>query len=157
MTATTAFDVGAHIRDIAPDVFETMVSARAELTENHAPLALERISGAIGIVGDSVTGAVYLHLPELFAQQAAGVMLAVAAGQLATDSETNDVTGELTNIIAGVLKSVLCDAGYFCAVSTPSVIRGAFSVEASPGMDVDHFYFLCLGQRIAVEVHLNFF
>ncbi len=157
MTTATAFNVADHICDTVPDMFDTMISARAVRTTDTTPIRAERISGAIGLVGDSVTGTVYLHLPEQFARQAARAMLAGTSGQNAGDSDMNDVVGELTNIVSGVLKSALCDAGQFCAVSTPSVIRGVFSVEAAPDLTVESFFFVCLGQRIAVEVHLKFY
>lgn len=157
MITATEFNVAEHICETVPDMFETLIFAKATVTQDDAPLASERISGAIGLAGDDVTGSVYLHLPESFARQAARAMLEGTAGQNAGDSEVNDVVGELTNIVSGVLKSALCDAGHFCAVSTPSVIRGVFSVDAAPDLRVETFYFICLGQRLAVEVHLKFY
>ena len=157
MITAAEFHVAPHICDTVPDMFDTLISARALPSADHSPLPAERISGAIGLVGDSVTGSVYLHLTEQFARQAARAMLQGTPGQNVSDSDTNDVVGELTNIVSGVLKSALCDAGHFCAVSTPSVIRGVFTVEAAPDLSVQTFYFVCLGQRLAVEVHLKFY
>jgi CheY-specific phosphatase CheX len=157
MTTATEFNVGEHIRDTVPDLFETLICAKAAVSPDKTPLPIERISGAVGLAGDGVTGAVYLHLPEHFVRQAARAMLQGTPGANVGDSEMNDVVGELTNIVSGVLKSALCDSGQFCAVSTPSVIRGVFTVEAAPDLSVESFYFVCLGQRLAVEVHLKFY
>lgn len=157
MTIATEFAVAEHIYETVPDIFETLIFAKAIVTQDQTPLALERISGTIGLAGDDVTGSVYLHLPESFARQAARAMLEGTGSQNAGDGDVNDVVGELTNIVSGVLKSALCDAGYFCTVSTPTVIRGVFSVDAAPDLSVETFYFICLGQRLAVEVHLKFY
>ena len=156
MKSAVDFNVSKLIRDTVPDVFDMMIAAVVVPTNTTAPLPAERISGTVGIAGENVTGAVYLHLPHTLARQATQAMLGDATGQNSGDNEINDVVGELTNMIAGALKSALCDADRPCAVSTPSVIRGAFVVQAIPDLLVAQFFFLCLGQRMAVEVHLKF-
>jgi chemotaxis protein CheX len=157
MSIATEFNVAEHLREIVGDVFQTMVSAPAVLTKDHDPLPPERISGTIGIAGDNVTGAVYLHLPDALARAVTRTMLQDTSGQGASDNDMNDVLGELTNMVGGGLKSHLNDAGFFCAMSTPSIIRGIFAVDVTPDLSTDKIFFLCLGQRFVVEVHLKFF
>lgn len=148
------FQVVDHIPAIVPKVFQMMISTEVTVTAAR-PVGGERISGAIGIAGETVTGTVYLHLPLKLAEAVTRAMLQMPATDPIGDSDVNDVLGELSNMVGCGLKSQLNDADYFCAVSTPSVIRGSFVVEAMQGATTDLFYFDCLGQRLAVEVHLN--
>lgn len=149
------FNIAEHITLIVSNVLDTMLALKvAPATAGLLPS--NRISGAIGVAGDQITGTIYVHLPETLAHEVTRALLQASPGQIAGDSDVHDLVGELANMIGGGLKSKLCDADIFCAMSTPSVIRGAFDVEAPPGVRVEKFYFACLGQRFAVEVHLQF-
>ena len=64
--------------------------------------------------------------------------------------------GEPGNRIGCRLKSLLNDADISGAAGTPPVIRGAFAVEAPPGIIAEKFHCNCCGGRFAVEVHLQF-
>jgi chemotaxis protein CheX len=154
-SALISFNTGEHIAAIVPNVFETMLNLPIKVA-NPGALPASRISGVLGIAGEQVTGTVYVHLPETLAREATRALLQATPGQTASDTDVHDMAGELANMIGGGLKSRLCDADIFCAMSTPSVIRGAFDVEATPGVRVEKFYFACLGQRFAVEIHLQF-
>jgi CheY-specific phosphatase CheX len=153
-TTPTSFNTGEHIAAIVPNVFDTMLTLPIAVA-NPGPLPAARVSGAVGIAGERVNGTVYIHLPENLARETARAMLQSTPGQAAGDTDVQDVVGEMANMIGGALKSLLCDADLFCAISTPSVIRGAFAVEAPPGVRTETFYFTCLGQRFTVEVHLQ--
>jgi len=158
-TATTAssFDVRAPIHAIIPNVFDTMLGlplapARADATRPGDGL----ITGFVGIGGENVCGAVYLHFPEALAQQAAAAMLGLGAGETAADADVNDVVGELCNMVAGGLKGLLCDAGLPCAISAPAIVRGGdYSIETSEDVPRQKFFFDCQEHRLAVEVHLK--
>ncbi len=138
-------------------VFETMLSLQVSPAENAGSLdSHARVSGSIGLAGDRVTGAVYLHSTEAFARHLTATLLGMSVNDLSGNREVNDVVGELCNVIAGSLKSMLCDQGLSCAMSTPAVIRGhAFEIEASPNLQVDRFSFDSAGHRITVETHLK--
>ena len=153
-TTSQQFNTAEHIAAIVPNVFDTMLGLQATAT-NATPLPAELISGAIGIAGDRINGTVYVHLPDLLAHEVTRAMLQCPPGLNVEEREVNDVVGELGNMVGGSLKSLLCDADIFCAISTPSVIRGAFAVEAPPGVRAEMFHFICLGQRLVVEVHLQ--
>jgi len=153
-TTVTKFKVGDHIAGIVAHVFETMLTLQATPAAA-AKLSPERVSGAIGIAGDNVTGTVYLHFFGKLAGEVTRAMLQVPPDQSVGESDVNDVIGEMSNMIGCRLKSLLNDADIFCAVSTPSVIRGAFAVEAPQGVIAEMFHFNCLEQRLAVEVHLQ--
>ena len=140
------------------DVFDTMLSMKAMLVPKaEVPVFGERVSGSVGFAGDNVTGAVYLHLSAPFANQVAGAMLGLAAGEIPGETEVNDVVGEATNMLTGGLKSWLCDAGAECAVSTPAIIRGtAFDIEPMADVQREWLVFDCGEDRLVVEIHIKF-
>lgn len=146
--------VGDHIDATVAQVFATMLSLTVTRT-SRGPLPPARISGAIGIAGEQITGTVYLHFPEALAHVVTRAMLQLPELEALAESDVNDVMGELSNMVGCRLKSVLNDADIFCAVSTPSVIRGAFAVEAPQDVSAERFYFICQDQRFEVEVHLQ--
>lgn len=138
-------------------VFETMFAMTVASVPNATPdRDSEHVSGSVGFAGETITGAVYLHLPAGFARVLGACMLGVNVAEL-SEAEINDVVGEVTNMLAGGLKSWLCDSGASCAVSTPGIIRGhSFAVEPPPEVQR-----LCLGfgsgpNRFSVEVHFKF-
>jgi len=140
------------------DVFETMLSMKAtHLPTAPPPEFAERTTGSVGFGGDTVTGAVYLHLSADFANQIAAAMLGLPPEESLGEAEVNDVIGECTNMLAGGLKSALCDKGHECAVSTPAIIRGtSFVIESLPVVRHELMIFECDGARFTVEVHIKF-
>ena len=140
------------------DVFDTMLSMKAVLVPRaDVPLFGERVSGSVGFAGDTVTGAVYLHLSAPFANQVAAAMLGLAPEEITGEHEVNDVVGEATNMLTGGLKSWLCDSGADCAVSTPAIIRGtAFTIESPAEVQRELLVFDCGDDRFIVEVHIKF-
>jgi chemotaxis protein CheX len=156
---TTASEL--NLRDlfaqIVPNVFDTMLA----LPVTPAPAGREsplenRISGTVGVGGETVTGAVYVHLPGALALRAVQILSGAPPGQPASHAEVNDVVGELANMIAGGFKSALCNAERPCAMSTPSIIRGDYAVEGPHELKAEVFHFHCQGgQGLAVEVHLK--
>jgi CheY-specific phosphatase CheX len=139
------------------EVFQTMLATQAVLVEQ-PPVASfpERVSGAVGLGGEHVKAVVYLHLSAAFAAQGAAAMLGMNPGEQPSDAEINDVVGELTNMVAGGLKSALCDQGLACAVSTPSIIRGtAFEIESLPGVTLTQLTFACGAHQVLLELHFQ--
>jgi chemotaxis protein CheX len=140
------------------EVFETMLSKKAvPVAAVMPPHCLERVSGSVGFAGDSVNGAVYLHMSANFAARATAAILGLPPEQITGVAEVNDVVGEVTNMVAGGLKSALCDAGAPCAVSTPAIIRGtSFVVEPIPNVERFCVTFDCEGERFMAEVHIKY-
>ena len=145
------------VRHLA-DVFETMLSFKAVTAAGRGlPPDTERVSGSVGFAGESLSGAVYLHLSSAFAQRAALAMLGLPPEEIAGEAEVNDVVGEVTNMLTGGLKSWLGDEGAPCAISTPAIIRGkAFAIEAMPDVEREQLVFDCAGERVVVEIHVKF-
>ena len=145
------------VRHLA-EVFSTMLSLPAvPLTEAPPAHTPERVSGSVGFVGEDVSGAVYVHVPAQFAGRITGAMLGLPDEEIPGDADVNDVMGEVTNMLAGGLKSWLCDAGATCALTTPAIIRGtSFHIVASEGVSQIQFGFASGAHQGLVEVHIKF-
>ncbi len=106
------------------DVFRTMLSMEAggaepvEVGMGGAPLVVS----SVGFIGEA-TGVVYLRFTADFARTLASRMLGMPESEMA-DEMTNDVIGELSNMVVGSVKSQLCDAGLPCRLTIPSILRG---------------------------------
>jgi chemotaxis protein CheX len=150
-------DIQQHLTATVTNVFDTMVNLTTQVTpEPPADADMERVTGSVGIAGDQLTGAIYLHVPETLARRAAGSMLGLRGLAPADSPAISDVIGELTNMVAGGLKAALNDAGADCGMSTPAVIRGRhFAVEVSSDVTRSVIGFMCDQQSFSVEVHLK--
>ena len=148
---------GFLVRHLA-EVFSTMLSLpMVPLAEAVPGTAKERVSGSVSFVGETVTGSVYLHVPASLAGLMTGGMLGLPPEETPGDAEVNDVVGEVTNMVAGGLKSWLCDAGAVCALSTPAIIRGtSFHIIASEGVARIQFGFASGAHQGVVEMHIKF-
>jgi CheY-specific phosphatase CheX len=134
-----------------------MLSLQAVPQPNgHTPDFGERVTGSVGFGGETVTGAVYLHMSAELAARLASAMLGLPAAECG-EAEANDVVGEMTNMLTGKLKSCLCDVGAPCAVSTPAIIRGAsYQIEHMPKVKREVLRFQCETSPFLVEVHIKF-
>lgn len=157
-TQTHSLDIRQFLNRHLVEVFETMLSLPAEALPADPGIAFPtRVTGSVGFGGDNVTGAVYFHLAEPFAIQCACAMLGLSAAEINKENDVNDVVGEMTNMLAGGLKSALCDTGHVCAVSTPAIIRGtAFEIEALPDVHREMLYFQSGPEPVIVEVHIKY-
>lgn len=154
-TAST-FDLRGTVLRVVPNVFETMLSLPAKPAAPDATPHIQRVSGTIGIAGETLSGFIYLHFSEALARRVTVAMLGLDSLDAADNGSVNDVVSELANMIGGGFKSALCDANLPCAMSTPSIIRGqAFAIELPPGLSSETFIFDCHGEFLAVEIHLK--
>lgn len=71
-----------------------------------------------------------IEFSESFSRQVAGIMLEMTPDELADIEEVKDVIGAVCNMVAGSLKSSLCDAGFNGRISPPTFILGSdFELE----------------------------
>ncbi len=124
-------------------VFSTMLSTEAKF-ENSFELDCDENSkkqspvldtteplvvSAVGFIG-AINGVLYLHMEEKLARKLTAQMLDMVDSDTMDNDTVNDVLGELANVIAGTFKNQLCDMGYNCRMTIPSIIRGnQFSIE----------------------------
>jgi len=152
-------DVHKYVVEHLGTVFETMLSIKAVPTAepDTSQFGDGRVSGTVGFAGKTVVGSVYLHVTAPFACQAAAAMLGLPPEEITGAAEVNDVIGEVTNMLAGGLKSWLCDAGALCALTTPAVIRGtSYSVATNPDVERIQIGFDCGSSRGLAEIHIKF-
>ncbi len=153
-----------HINRAVADVFKTMLgreatsstqSARSDGAARAGPGGHRpQVVGTVGFVGD-INGLIYLHFDLAFARLSTCHLLGMTEVELdeAGDEVINDAIGELTNMTVGSFKNALCDAGYPCKLTIPSILRGSnFSIESS-GQAVRHiYYFDCAEHRVVADI-----
>lgn len=125
------------------DVFKTMFGLAAVLAEEPRVASAEDadgngvlidgqlVVGTVGFIGE-ISGLIYLYVGADFANDLAGHILGMTLEELqeAGDEVVNDAVGELTNMTVGTFKNQLCDHGYPCKLTIPSILRGSnFSIE----------------------------
>jgi chemotaxis protein CheX len=107
-----------------PAVFLTMARLNATPSggeENSPqPALLKGVTGSVSLSGKA-SGIVYTGFSQSLAK---AVAIHVLGGESPSEEDISDVVGEFTNMITGNLKSHLCDAGYPCQLSIPTVMRG---------------------------------
>jgi len=153
------------------DVFKTMLGRPADLVNSVAPNAAEswppfpaegadptpQVVGTVGFLGDA-NGLIYLYLPLPFAVQVTCHLLGMSESEIEESGEEciNDAIGELTNMTVGSFKNGLCDAGFSCKLTIPSILRGSnFSVEPISSAQRYIYHYDCGGQRIVTDILLK--
>jgi chemotaxis protein CheX len=137
-------DISLILRKAVNDVFMTMLLLHAtpydDVSEEITTASeLEGISGTVSVAG-KMTGIVYLNFTEALAKKAGSQVL--GRGASVSDEALSDIIGELTNMVTGNLKSHMCDRGFNCALTIPSVIRGkhiSLQTQHTPIQLQNHF------------------
>jgi chemotaxis protein CheX len=149
------------------DVFKTMLGrfvqlrtpdakGRADLGPTPSPAAPPppKVIGTVGFLGDA-NGVIYLYFEELFAQQCTANMLGLHETEIAKvgSDQVNDAIGELTNMVVGCFKNGLCDAGYPCKLTIPSILRGInFCIGPISSVQRHVYSFDCRGHRVVADI-----
>lgn len=113
---------------------------------------------ALGIVGfsGSATGVVHIRIESPIAHRLAAAIIDVDPKDLTDPAEIDDVIGELVNIVAGNLKSNLCDAGIPCTLTPPKVEHAPdCRMITIPGGVSERLGFLAPDFQILVDVSVN--
>lgn len=126
------------------DVFKTMFSMPAVLIdqpespdpecddpERRLLIEGQLVVGTVGFIGD-ISGLIYLYMGAGFANHLSSHLLGMSLEELdaAGDEVVNDAVGEITNMTVGTFKNQLCDHGFSCKLTIPSILRGSnFSIE----------------------------
>ena len=143
------FDLPTFLRGATQEVFDTMLSMELTEQEHKEFAGMSRIVGSVSLAG-SVSGTVNIHVSNTFANQITANMLGMELDEIDGDEEVHDVIGELSNMIGGDLKSHLCDAGFTCELSIPSITSGKdFSIE-SKGWAVNEIVYFQYQEHIAL-------
>ena len=133
------------ILEAVPKVFQSMVSM--DLTIEPAAILVDdprgEIIGSVGFTGKA-TGVVYLYAGMSFARKVTCSMLGLTESDLDEGDMVSDALGELSNMVTGHVKTRLCDAGWTCTLTIPSVVRGQqLSVKGASHSMSKMFGFRC--------------
>lgn len=120
-------------------------------------------SGAPGLIssvgfGGTVNGVVYLCLEDDFAVYATGRILGMSAPEVRLHGfeVMKDAIGEVTNMVAGGFKNKLCDLGFPCMLTLPTIMRGQhLSVVTLKGTEHHVFNLEIDGHRLITEVQIK--
>jgi len=107
------------------EVFETMVFLNPEPVENLGvrELISSKITGMIGIAGN-YSGVLTFHCDKDTAMFITANMLGIEPSAVNPDTDIRDAIGEITNMIAGNVKTKTCTPGDSFELSIPTVIAG---------------------------------
>ena len=149
------------------DVFKTMLSKTATLadttdsvvTENSQwehPVQItgQQVVGTVGFIGD-ISGLIYLYFSASFSKFVAGQMLGMTLPEVEEcgDEVVNDAIGEITNMTVGGFKNQLCDQGFPCRLTIPSILRGSnFSIEPVSGATRRTYTFEVQGHYLVTDL-----
>ena len=116
------------------EVFESMVSMNVT-PEDPVPTedAVGEMVASVGFVGETTNGVLYLYAGVSFIRSVTSQMLGIPEHEVDSDEMVNDAFGELTNMVAGFVKTRLANSnGGPCALTIPSIVRGKrLTVEGS--------------------------
>jgi chemotaxis protein CheX len=149
--------MGTPLTHALAKTFQTMLGSKLEILNPRTAksLAGEHVLGTIDFSGKA-TGHVNLRLGPDGARTFAAGILGLTPEEMNDASEINDVIGELLNIIAGNLKSNLCDAGLNCTLSPPRVKRTSeFKTQSAPGAGVERMAFSVSNVPLFVDITVN--
>ena len=138
--------------------FQTMLSLDLQAIDvNHAaPQQGQLLRGTIQFTGKAV-GQVNLQMELASARAVAGGILGMEnPEELGDESEIQDATGELLNIMTGNFKSNLCDAGLDCQLEAPQVTMSSeFDSPRATGVGVERMAFSAGRIQLIVDVAAN--
>src|ERR1019366_1714480 len=103
-------------------------------------------------------GVVYLCIPDDFAHHAASEILGMTRSEvtMSGDEVVRDVIGEITNMTVGGFKNALCDIGFPCKLTLPTVVRGNnLQVVTLKGVTRHIFQFDCASHRLVADIQLK--
>lgn len=121
-----------------------------------SPLHFQLI-GNVGFAGEA-NGMVYLCLSDDFALYAVSTILGMSRAEVEFHGPevVKDAIGELTNMTVGGFKNSLCDVGFPCKLSLPTIVRGNNLTVASLKGTARHvFRFTCATHVLVADIQLK--
>ncbi|MEQ1771806.1 MAG: chemotaxis protein CheX [Devosia sp.] len=156
-----------HIQDAithaVQNVCRVLVHHEARLVERLSAEAVEasqakiEVMGNVGFVGD-IDGIVYLCMCEEFAAYAVGEILGMSPAEVQGEGPgvLKDAIGEVTNMTVGGFKNALCDLGFPCKLTLPTIVRGQkLKAGAIKGASRHVFRFECSGRPLIADIQLK--
>lgn len=141
-------EVDKMVDDSVAKVFDTMMSTKSTLfvahnngeapAKSHPKLKIGAeqmmVVGMIGFLG-SMKGVIYIYMDDVTAITLTSTFLGLEKSELKGNHDTiNDALGELSNMISGTFKNQICDRGFNCQLTVPSILRANnFTIEPLAG------------------------
>ena len=89
------------------------------------------IVGSVGFIGKT-SGVIHLKGGVGLARIWTSRMLGIPEEEVEGPEMVNDAIGEVSNMVGGFVKSRLCDSGWSCTLTIPSIVRGQqLSIQGS--------------------------
>jgi chemotaxis protein CheX len=150
------------------NVFDTMISKKIEFKARYGrdkaglkpfyslgskdPLVV----GSIGFVGEA-NGVVYIYMHQDVAFAIAAAMTGMEKSEVAKEFEiVKDVIGEVSNMTIGAFKNGICDLGFNCRVTLPTVLRGSqMEVDSVQSATRETFHFEFENQPIVMDLFIQ--
>lgn len=104
------------------EVFGTMLGSSLTAGtpfEDADPVWRSEVMGLIGLAGD-FTGCVSMHCTAVQAREFTARLIGMEASEVTADEDVRDAVGEIVNMIAGSVKTVLAQEGT-CEIALPTV------------------------------------
>lgn len=120
------------------------------------PLKFQLI-GNVGFAGEA-NGMVYLCMSDDFAVYAVGTILGMSATEVRFSGHEviKDAIGEVTNMTVGGFKNALCDIGFPCKLTLPTIVTGHDLTVASLKGTCRHiFRFTCATHVLVADLQLK--
>lgn len=149
-------DLKEKMIESAQEIFSTMVMMEIAVEgqcSTETPPLVDSISGVVGLAG-KYKGVLAIHLPNSVAMAITSSFLGMDVEEINEDVE--DAVGELANMLAGDIKTVLSDKGRDIDLSIPTIISGhEYTFQSTK--EVDSFIIPFSGScgKFRIELQLN--
>ncbi len=147
-------DIISSTGDKVIEFFDTMLSMELELVDKSDLESADtpKHVGTVNFAGD-VNGSLHLKVNGPFAYVITSNMVGIPLDEIEDEADVKDVIGEMSNIIAGNLKTAFCDSGLECAISPPSITAGKnFKITVLHMDRYERFTFKFEHHEITVEI-----
>lgn len=145
------------------NVFRTLVnrdarlSGRIDLGDVSQPAPSFELIGNVGFAG-SINGIGYLCMSDDFAVFAVSSILGLSVPEVRAEGPDaiKDAIGEVTNMTVGGFKNALCDHGFPCKLTLPTIVTGQnLTVAAIRGTVRHTFTFACENHQLVVDLQIK--
>lgn len=156
-----------HIQDFIilaiKSVCNTMIHTPVGFVEKTDHATYGGLTGQVYVIGSvgfngNINGIVNLCIPDSFAQTVSAQILGMTLAEVTEsgDEVVRDVIGEITNMTVGGFKNALCDLGFPCRLTLPTVVRGDdLKIASLSGIERHIFQFDCSGHRLIADIQMK--
>ncbi len=138
------------------------LSPRSSTAGNPSPPLIasdahEPITSSIALKGPRLCGSVLVRLPRGFVTHATHVLTGLDGNAAEANGLLDDTAGELANMMAGCVATLLSQDGYACTLGTPSILRNSQgSIQLPFGVERGRAELTWEGYLLAVEIQCQY-